>query len=768
MNKLLSLAGIVLFTVNELSAQCPSNCTGTNTFIGNGAGIFNTTGADNVFYGFDAGRNNTTGLKNIFIGFEAGLSNTTEDENTFLGYKSGRKNTTNFNSFFGSNAGAENTSGGSNAFFGAYAGSKNTSGEGNAFFGNSAGRLNISGNENAYFGNFAGQSNTGSNNSFFGNESGVLSTGSNNSFFGHSTGRSNSGSNNNFFGFEAGLNNDGSSNSFFGTNSGTANTSGHDNSFFGNSTGRFNVIGEENAYFGNFAGQNNTGSKNSFFGYQAGALSTGSSNAFFGHSAGRNNTGILNSFFGNNAGANNTSGNFNAFFGGNAGTNNTTGEANSFFGTQSGVANTEGFDNAFFGFESGQSNTEGDGNAFFGRGSGLFNTAGNQNTFIGTNAGLSNTTGGQNVYLGFQAANNNQIGSRNVFLGYQAGFNETGSNKLYISNNDTSTPLIYGDFSDKVAVVNGSLGIGIQNPERPVHMRATNAIFRIDRDRDDPGFAIVRYDNGFNNVWKSFYFYTNADGPNDGKFVIADWGTNVSGLSTARMVIANNGNLGIGNYLFTDPSEKLTVSGNVLATGSFITSDKRFKRNIHTVIDATSRLKELRGVTYQYETQKFSERNLPQGEKIGFIAQEVQKVFPELVTEDSEGYLAVNYDGLIPVLVEALKSQQSRIEALENKLSNNNQENISFQGKQQAQLFQNHPNPFDQDTEIQFFLPENIAQATLFIYDMQGTQIKKIQIQERGKSWVNVKAGSLKAGMYFYSLLADGQEVALKRMMITD
>ena len=174
-----------------------------------------------------------------------------------------------------------------------------------------------------------------------------------------------------------------------------------------------------------------------------------------------------------------------------------------------------------------------------------------------------------NTFLGLTAGRNNS-GSGNVFIGANAGRDETGSNKLYISNSETDRPLIYGDFAQNVVNVNGALGVGIKNPERPIHLRASNAIFRIDRDGNDPGFAIVRYDQGFNNVWKSFYFYTRGNGVNNGKFIIADWGTQVAGPSTPRFVIANNGNIGIGNFLNTDPSQKLTVNGNVLATGSFM------------------------------------------------------------------------------------------------------------------------------------------------------------------------------------------------------
>ncbi len=442
-----------------------------------------------------------------------------------------------------------------------------------------------------------------------------------------------------------------------------------------------------------------------------------------------------------------------------AGSGNTTGFSNSFFGRSAGLSNTTGFSNSFFGLESGR-----------------MNTTGRFNTFIGIAAGRNHTTGDRNTYVGRRAGANNPSGSGNVFIGDLAGQNATGSNQLYIANSETESPLIYGEFDNQIVNINGSLGVGIQNPERPIHLRATNAIFRIDRDRDDPGFAIVRYDQNFQNVWKSFYFYTRGQGPNNGKFVIADWGTNVAGPSSARLVIANNGNIGIGDFLINNPSQKLTVQGNALVNGTFINSDKRFKRNIRTLPETLSSLAQLRGVRYEFEKEKFADRQFSEGSAIGLIAQEVEKVFPELVVEDAQGYKAVNYDGLIPVLIEALKAQrqeyQSEIEALKTEVASlkaasatENGENLT-QDLRPAQLYQNQPNPFDQNTQIKMFLPENIQNATLYIYNMQGQTLREIQISERGDAQVAIAGNSLASGMYLYALIADNQEIDVKRMIL--
>ncbi|MEO1652869.1 MAG: tail fiber domain-containing protein, partial [Bacteroidota bacterium] len=346
----------------------------------------------------------------------------------------------------------------------------------------------------------------------------------------------------------------------------------------------------------------------------------------------------------------------------------------------------------------------------------------------------------------------------------------------------------------------GQLGIGIDQPERPIHLRATNAIFRIDRDRDDPGFAVVRYDQGFQNVWKSFYFYTRGFGPNNGKFIIADWQQNVAGPSTARLVIANGGNVGIGDFLFSNPSQKLTVAGNAQANAFFTPSDKRFKEAIQPISEVMANLENVNGVSYAFRKQEeaLEKRNLPAGRSMGLLAQEVQQVYPELVAEDEEGYLSINYDGFIPVLIEAVKEQQGQINNQDeliksqsdliarqqarlksqadrmSRLESQIQELLSsapgntISPNNAAQLYQNQPNPFGENTKISFFLPESTQEAVLLVYDLQGKQIKEIRIRQRGEGEVTLQSGSLEAGMYFYALVADGQEVDMKRMLIRE
>ena len=98
--------------------------------------------------------------------------------------------------------------------------------------------------------------------------------------------------------------------------------------------------------------------------------------------------------------------------------------------------------------------------------------------------------------------------------------------------------------------------------------------------------------------------------------------------------------------------------GNVTAKDFIQSSDLRLKTNINPMSGALGNVLKLRGVTFNW---KESSNNRLQ---YGFIAQEIEKVFPDLVGTDSNGFKTVNYSGVIPVLTEAIKTQQEEIESL--------------------------------------------------------------------------------------------------------
>jgi hypothetical protein len=118
--------------------------------------------------------------------------------------------------------------------------------------------------------------------------------------------------------------------------------------------------------------------------------------------------------------------------------------------------NTGGFENTAVGGLAASNTTNGYSNTSIGGSAGRLGTTAIENTYLGRRAGYSNLTGNKNVALGYAAGWSN-LGSGSVFLGNLAGYYDTSSNKLYISNSSTTTPLIYGDFAAKRLRINGTL-----------------------------------------------------------------------------------------------------------------------------------------------------------------------------------------------------------------------------------------------------------------------------------------------------------------------
>jgi hypothetical protein len=148
----------------------------------------------------------------------------------------------------------------------------------------------------------------------------------------------------------------------------------------------------------------------------------------------------------------NTSGTYHVAIGSQALKSNTTGTANTAIGNIALTNNTTGSHNVALGAAGLSTNTTGEYNLALGDGA-LQASNGSFNTSIGAYSMYSNTSGGNNTAIGTQSLNNNLTGTGNVGIGFQAGFNEIGSNKLYISNSSSTTPLVYGDFSTKYLAV---------------------------------------------------------------------------------------------------------------------------------------------------------------------------------------------------------------------------------------------------------------------------------------------------------------------------
>lgn len=229
-------------------------------------------------------------------------------------------------------------------------------------------------------------------------------------------------------------------------------------------------------------------------------------------------------------------------------------------------------------------------------------------------------------------------------------------------------------------------------------------------------------------------------------------------------------------YFDTDVDDNFHITHDLTIPTMYIQSDERYKENIEPMGETLNSLKSLEPVTYNLkdrETAGGPRRGAAKdSERYGFLAQNVKEVFPELVHTDNNGYMAVDYIGLIPVLVQSINELRAELAELKAENQEEGAPLVAAQGELEAslgaaKLYQNAPNPWSSETVIRYSLPQSVGKADIYIYDMQGAQLKSIPATGRGESQVTVTARDLKAGMYLYALVADGTLIDSKQMILT-
>ncbi|HNQ68730.1 MAG TPA: tail fiber domain-containing protein, partial [Bacteroidales bacterium] len=188
-------------------------------------------------------------------------------------------------------------------------------------------------------------------------------------------------------------------------------------------------------------------------------------------------------------------------------------------------------------------------------------------------------------------------------------------------------------------------------------------------------------------------------------------------------------------------------------------SDITLKTNVNEIEDALNKTMLLQGVSFEWDIANNPGRNLSEGTNLGLIAQEVQLIFPEVVSSDANGILYIDYSSLIPVLVESVKelkyindSLSESVNMLESRLNNleqfvfdnlgeieakttkpaDFQQEVVLENKMAIVLNQNVPNPFREQTTISFQIPETVKEAKIVFIDNLGNILKQVEIQERG------------------------------------
>ena len=234
--------------------------------------------------------------------------------------------------------------------------------------------------------------------------------------------------------------------------------------------------------------------------------------------------------------------------------------------------------------------------------------------------------------------------------------------------------------------------------------------------------------------------------------------------------------------------------GKLLATGTIYGSLSSLSSALNSSSPATtfileddeepviSRLSQVQNVLFSIndldeEAEKDSIEEDPIYSKIhhGLDAEQLAKIYPELVEKDQKGNYRINYIELVPILVKGineLSSELAELKGTSSKKAKGKKETTSIEESTEevdmVRMDQNKPNPFSESTVIKLNIPKNTKTATIFIYDLSGKQVKSIPVSERGKTDITVYASDLTAGMYIYNLVIDGQVKVTRRMIVSE
>ncbi len=390
---------------------------------------------------------------------------------------------------------------------------------------------------------------------------------------------------------------------------------------------------------------------NLFLGVGSGAhnvVGSGQFNTFSGYQAGYlNTTGIANTSTGNQAGYSNTTASYNTITGTAAGFGN-TGAQNTFTGAFAGLVNTAN-NNTFTGFEAGQSNTSGTDNVFEGWRAGYSNNA-DENVFVGSLAGYSNTVYCCNTFVGYGAGQNTVGGAYNAFFGRGAG----------LDNVDGSFNTFLGHWAG-VGHTHGDLNTFLGEEAAYAHSSGKYNVFiggHTGNDIQSSDYDIYIGWQGFGIKAESNTIRIGESGEQFAAYIAGIYGVNNAGVP---VYINSNGQLG--------------TSG----------SSRRFKEQIHDMADSSSKLFQLRPVTFFYKPQYDDGSHSLQ---YGLIAEEVAKVYPEMVAYEKDGQpYTVKYQLLAPMLLNELQKQHAIVTAQQD-LINTQQQQIQTESRQITELQQ--------------------------------------------------------------------------------
>jgi len=385
-------------------------------------------------------------------------------------------------------------------------------------------------------------------------------------------------------------------------------------------------------------------------------------------------------------GTDNTAIGFDALF------SNTTGLANTATGFQALQSNTNGINNTASGFDALNSNTTGDQNTATGFEALSSNTTGSENTATGTFALIRNTTGIFNTAIGEGALSSNTTASNNTASGFQAlSFNTTGSNNtangvnaLFDNNADNNTGTggnalssnttgtqntatgVDALESNKIGNYNTATGVLALNHNTSGSNNVAsgvNALYTNQRGRDNTaeGFQALKNNTGSSNIAMGSSAGVNlTTGSNN--IDIGNQG--VAGDSNTIRIGGHTPNFGFQTATFIAGIHGVAVTGSAVVVNSrgqlgTAPSSERFKEAIKPMDKASEAIHALKPVTFRYK-QELDPESIPQ---FGLVAEEVEKVNPDLVARDDQGKVyTVRYEAVNAMLLNEFLKEHREVQ----------------------------------------------------------------------------------------------------------
>jgi trimeric autotransporter adhesin len=448
-------------------------------------------------------------------------------------------------------------------------------------------------------------------------------------------------------------------------------------------------------------------------------------------------------------------------------------------------------------------------NAAFGHKALRMNQCGSDNTAIGAAALDNNLSGSKNTGIGRISLRDCSTGSNNTALGYGCAFQlTTGSNNTFLGANinvpnNLSNTIILGDGNGNQRLyINdiGNAGFGTTTPSNKLEVKSaftnnatTSSGLRLTNLKntiapivnpslladkgvlsvDLNGDVILVKDIGITtNCSTANYVTKNTTAANIiGCSQIFDNGTSV-GIATASNF---NFNFSIDGVPPTGPLGeidtagvlKLDVNGVFRTIEMFATSDEKFKKNIKPIDKPLEKVMTLEGKTYNWRKDEFKDKDFTNELQYGLIAQEVQKVIPSLVIQSENGELSMNYIGLIPVLIEAMKEQQTQINDLKSRISENfkaqNQDLIELTN---TKIISVSPNPSNDRIAVSFNVEKSVQSAKLQVHDLNGNVISSLNINDRENNITRtLQKDNFGKGIYIVSLVINGKSIDTKKII---